>query len=77
MNSSVQAKIIMNLINSPDTVVTPLSYVDKRWKHYYYILPISYNEEIMHRLLRKSHRASLLENAAWMLGLVLVAQLKL
>lgn len=49
MNSSVQVKIIMNLINCPDIVVAPLSYVNKQWKHYYYILPISYNKVIRQR----------------------------
>jgi len=57
MNSSVQAKTIMNLLNCPDTLVALLSCVNKHWKYFYYILPISYSKEISHRVLRTSHKS--------------------
>lgn len=62
--NSVQADIIMNLINCPDIVVEPLSYINRQWKHYFYILPISYSKKLTHKVLKKSHRAYLTENAA-------------
>lgn len=74
--NSVQAEIIMNLINCPDMVVDPLSYFKRQWKHYYYILPISYSKGLRHRVLTKSHRAYLTENAAEVLGLVLLDYLQ-